>query len=92
MTKSTVYLLVEYDTPEDKFTHENYTFKHFNSLTDISDKCDIAIKTLSKIIVGETKGEKGRSSEFLKTRDIIKVYLKRINDYSDFVQNMAISS
>ena len=86
--KSTIYLVIEYKDFEQKKIKEHCKFDKYGSLKNISDKYDICEKTLSKIITGETKGEKGRSSEFLKNHDIVKVYTKRIKDYNKYIRNM----
>lgn len=86
--KSTIYLVVKYRDCEQKKVKEHYKFEKYDNLKNISGKYDICEKTLSKIITGETRGEKGRSSEFLKNHDIVKVYIKRIKDYSKYIRNM----
>lgn len=88
MSKSTIYLVIKYQDSDYKIEKEHYAVEKYKNIEAISKKYNIDIKTISKLITGEVKGEKGVSSKFAKYHDVIKVYTKRIKDYSLYIREI----
>jgi len=90
MPKNTFYLVVEYLDEENKFNKTHCDVNKYSTLVEISNKYNVPVKTISKLITGEKKGIRGQSSIFVKNKDIFKISKHNLKNYDSYIQQLCM--